>query len=69
MEIKKELEKPKSKKGKGKYKRPAKQPVIQNKKSNKDTYIPRMHYEEKKSYGNLILIFIVVLLILYLLYK
>lgn len=69
QEIKKELEKTKPVKGKAKNKKATKQPAVNNNRNNNNKYYSRIHYEEKKSYANVVFIAIVVILILYVLYK
>lgn len=69
QKLKKELEKPKTTKGKSNNKKISKSPSGPAHKRNDNNYIPKMHYyEEKKSYGNIVLIVLVLIVIVYLLY-
>lgn len=70
QKIKKELEKPKTAKGKTYNKKINKPSSAPAHRRNDNNYIPKMHYnyEEKRSYGNIILIVLVLIVIIYLLY-
>lgn len=54
---------------KGTVKKNRTQPSAPDNRRRKDDYIPRFHYEEKKSYANVILVAIVVIILLYLYFK
>lgn len=69
QKIKKELEKPKPTKGKIYDKKSSKLPAEPVKKRNDNDYISKIHYEEKKPYGNIILITLVLIVIIYVLYN
>lgn len=67
--IKKELEKMQPSKMKAKAKKNRTQPSAPDNRRNKDDYVPRIHYEEKKSYANIILVAIAVIIMLYMTFK
>lgn len=69
QKIKEELVKMKPAKMKAKSKKNHSAKPASEGRRVRDDYIPRMHYEEKKSYANNILIAIVVILFLYMFFK
>lgn len=66
--IEKELKEMQPSKTKEKVQKNHKQPIKPDKTNDQD-YIPRIHFEEEKSYANIILIAIVVIVILYLSFR
>lgn len=69
QKIKKELEEKRPARMKERPKKDRKQPPAPGRRRGRYDYVPGTRYEEKKSYANVILIAIVVLILLYLLYK
>ena len=67
--LKKELEEKRPARMKERPKKDCKQPPAPGRRRGRYDYVPGTRYEEKKSYANVILIAIVVLILLYLLYK
>lgn len=69
QKIKEELKKTPPAKMKSKPKKSNSRPSAPNNRHYDDDYVPKFHYEEKKSYANIILIAIVVGIILYMYFK
>ena len=69
QKIKNELEEKRPARMKERPKKDRKQPPAPGRRRGRYDYVPGTRYEEKKSYANVILIAIVVLILLYLLYK